>query len=253
MLPLLIAISLGEVGAALAAGYAIQERSLPARSRAPVALAPGPVSEEKVLIGRVVVDSVEARADPSLEAPIVATFEKTNPQGAPQVFLLLSHHPRDPAGAPGDWYEALLPVRPNGTTGYVPADALLVRSSPYRLVVDRHAYTLTLWDGPRPAEIFEVGIGQGATPTPVGLFYLVSLLEPPVEGSVYGKYAYGLSAYSEAISDEDWNGGAVIGLHGTNDPKSIGRASSNGCIRMRNRDIAKLAAVLPLGTPILIV
>ncbi|TMK96149.1 MAG: L,D-transpeptidase [Actinobacteria bacterium] len=42
----------------------------------------------------------------------------------------------------------------------------------------------------------------------------------------------------------------MIGLHGTNDPASIGNRQSHGCIRMYNWDIAKLVPILPLGTPV---
>ncbi|HEX2240693.1 MAG TPA: L,D-transpeptidase, partial [Actinomycetota bacterium] len=75
-------------------------------------------------------------------------------------------------------------------------------------------------------------------------------LKPPSDNSIYGKFAYGLSAYAEAA--DDWYGNGVIGLHGTNDPTSVGRPASHGCIRMRNEDITELARLLPLGTPILI-
>jgi lipoprotein-anchoring transpeptidase ErfK/SrfK len=43
-------------------------------------------------------------------------------------------------------------------------------------------------------------------------------------------------------------GGGIVGLHGTNDPTSIGRRVSHGCIRMRNADIRALVRILPLGT-----
>ena len=46
--------------------------------------------------------------------------------------------------------------------------------------------------------------------------------------------------------------GGVIGLHGTNDPSSIGNRESHGCIRLYNRDIEKLVPLLPLGTPVVI-
>ena len=65
---------------------------------------------------------------------------------------------------------------------------------------------------------------------------------------MYGTYAYGLSAFSDVLTD--WAGGGIIGLHGTNDPSSIGDRKSHGCIRMYNSDIEKLVPVLPLGTPI---
>jgi lipoprotein-anchoring transpeptidase ErfK/SrfK len=84
----------------------------------------------------------------------------------------------------------------------------------------------------------------------VGRFYVISLMKPPTHDSVYGVYAFGLSAYSDAITN--WRWGGVIGLHGTNDPASIGKRMSHGCIRMLNRDIERLAKILPLGTPITI-
>jgi lipoprotein-anchoring transpeptidase ErfK/SrfK len=45
-------------------------------------------------------------------------------------------------------------------------------------------------------------------------------------------------------------GTGVLGLHGTGDPSSLGTDVSNGCIRMSNSGITKLAQVLPIGTPV---
>jgi len=42
----------------------------------------------------------------------------------------------------------------------------------------------------------------------------------------------------------------VIGIHGTNDPGGLGRDVSHGGIRMSTAGITKLAAILPLGTPV---
>jgi lipoprotein-anchoring transpeptidase ErfK/SrfK len=197
------------------------------------------------LIGRVNQREVAARERPSRAAPVVGRFGKRNVHGAPQVFDLVEAV----RGPGGDlWYEALLPVRPNGTTGFVPSTSITLRRTPYRLRVDRARFTLELWKGCRLEERFRIGLGTGLTPTPVGRFYLVALLKPPAPDTIYGAYAYGLSAFSEHLPD--WEGGGVIGLHGTNNPSSIGRESSHGCIRMRNADIRRLVEVLPLGTPI---
>jgi lipoprotein-anchoring transpeptidase ErfK/SrfK len=68
---------------------------------------------------------------------------------------------------------------------------------------------------------------------------------------VYGEYAYGLSAFSDVL--KNWAGGGIIGIHGTNDPSSIGDRRSHGCIRMYNKDIRQLVPILPLGTPVDIV
>ncbi|CCF15163.1 putative L,D-transpeptidase YkuD domain protein [Brevibacillus laterosporus GI-9] len=42
------------------------------------------------------------------------------------------------------------------------------------------------------------------------------------------------------------------GIHGTNNPASIGKYVSHGCIRMYNRDVETLAKLVPIGTPVYI-
>lgn len=42
------------------------------------------------------------------------------------------------------------------------------------------------------------------------------------------------------------------GIHGTNNPSSIGHAVSHGCIRMHNKDVEKLASIVPIGTQVII-
>jgi lipoprotein-anchoring transpeptidase ErfK/SrfK len=46
--------------------------------------------------------------------------------------------------------------------------------------------------------------------------------------------------------------GDGYGLHGTDQPESIGQAVSHGCVRLRNEDIAYLYSVVPVGTPVYI-
>jgi hypothetical protein len=176
------------------------------------------------------------------------SFGKKNVLGAPQVFLL-GEEVFGPSGE--SWFRALLPIRPNGVTGYVPARALRVGRTPFRLLLELDRFRLSLFRGCRAVARFTVGIGTGRTPTPLGSFFLASLLKVPDPDTIYGTYAYGLSGYSEVL--KNWELGGIIGLHGTNDPSSVGRRESHGCIRMHNTDIEALVRVLPLGTPISIV
>jgi hypothetical protein len=199
------------------------------------------------LIGGVVVARVQARRAPGPSARVIDTFGRRNVQGSPQVFLIKGWV-RGTGGT--SWARALLPVRPNGTFGFIPARDLRVTYTPYRLFVNRKALTLTLWNRCRRVRTYPVGLGTKDTPTPLGSFYLASLLKPPTPNTVYGDYAYGLSGYSQVI--RNWRWGGLVGLHGTNDPSSVGRLVSHGCIRMRNRDIDQLVRILPLGTPITI-
>jgi hypothetical protein len=206
-----------------------------------------PACSKESVIGTLVGKRTVARTTPDSSARAVHTFARITPLGTRQVFLLQTQV----QGADGaTWFGALLPIRPNGTTGFIAGKDLEVRTTPYRLELDRKLFRLRLFHGCRLLKAYRVGIGTGKTPTPVGRFYLTSLFKLPDPGSMYGPYAYGLSGYSEVLTT--WKFGGIIGLHGTNDPASIGRRSSHGCIRLRNRDIRALVRILPLGTPIAI-
>lgn len=172
---------------------------------------------------------------------VLRTFDDPQPSGAPLVFLL--------AEDDGDWLKVHLPARPNGSTGWVRRRDVVLRGVTYRVDVLRGAHELRLYDREALVRTFPVAIGTGDTPTPGGTFYLKELLKPPDPNGDYGAYAYGLSGFSNVLTS--FNGGnGVIGIHGTNDPSSIGKDVSHGCIRMLNADVTYLAKRLPLGTPV---
>ena len=47
-------------------------------------------------------------------------------------------------------------------------------------------------------------------------------------------------------------GSTLYRIHGTNQPWSIGKAVSSGCIRMRNEDVTDLYARVPVGTKVIV-
>lgn len=168
-------------------------------------------------------------------------FANPNPSGAPLVLLIEERA--------GEWLRVQLPMRPNGTVGWVRAADVTIASLEYRLEVSTTDRTVTLFKGAEPAQTFQAAIGTGETPTPLGSFFLTELLAPTNPG--YGPFAYGISAFSDVLNS--FGGGpGQIGIHGTDDSDSIGQAASHGCIRLSNEDITYLAGILPLGTPITI-
>ncbi|MFU8839748.1 MAG: L,D-transpeptidase [Nitriliruptoraceae bacterium] len=210
--------------------------------------APAPEPEEPEepfsLVATATVPEVAAYATPDASTEPTHVLAHPNPVGAPRVFLVEQRT--------GDgWLEVLLPVRPNGTTGWIQeADVTLARN-PYRIAVDIEAFTLTVHRGNDLVVDTTIGYGTEDTPTPGGRYYLVELLEPPNPEGGYGPFAFGLSGFSEVLLS--YSGGeGVIGIHGTNDPDSIGIPSSDGCIRVHNDVITELASFLPLGTPVTI-
>jgi len=150
------------------------------------------------------------------------------------------------------WEEVYLPVRPNGSTGWVRDRAVTLALNPYRVQVSLGAHRVRVWNGRRLILDTPAGVGRSVLPTPRGTYFIVSLLEQPSPHGVYGPYAFGLSVYSNVL--QSFGGGpGEIGLHGTDYPAGLGTNVSHGCIRIGNGAITKLATILPLGTPVQIV
>ncbi len=87
---------------------------------------------------------------------------------------------------------------------------------------------------------YKVAVGKPSTPSPLGNWVIVQKALNP--GGPFGVRWMRLSV--------PWGG---YGIHGTNNPKSIGRAVSHGCIRMYNEDVIEVYNRTPIGTPVTIV
>jgi hypothetical protein len=148
------------------------------------------------------------------------------------------------------WARVRLPVLPNGTEGWVPRSALggytFVDT---HLIVRLHRRRMTLFRAGRAIFRAPVGIGAPGTPTPRGQFYIRDRLRG-YASAFYGPIAFGTSARSAVLTE--WPAGGFIGIHGTDAPHLIPGRPSHGCIRMRNRDLKRLARLLPVGTPVTI-
>ena len=151
----------------------------------------------------------------------------------------------------GAWLEVLLPVRPNGSRGWIRAADVRLTEHDYRIVIELAIHRLTVSKGAGTVLQAPIGVGEAQTPTPGGLYYTKELLRPPDPNTVSGPYAYGLSGFSNVLTSYA-GGDGVVGIHGTNDPSGLGRDVSAGCIRMPNSDIRRLVEEvgLPLGVPV---
>ncbi|EGG38310.1 ErfK/YbiS/YcfS/YnhG [Paenibacillus sp. HGF5] len=107
----------------------------------------------------------------------------------------------------------------------------------YRIIVDLSDFQLHLLDGNIVVRTFPVAIGKMATQSPPGNYTIVN--KQPNPGGPFGAYWLGLSK-------------PHYGIHGTNDPSSIGRSVSHGCIRMYNEDVVELASLVPIHTRVTI-
>jgi hypothetical protein len=171
-------------------------------------------------------------------------FSNPLPGGAPLIFLVAERRQH--------WLKVLLPLRPNGSTGWVRAGQVRLTQHDFHIVVALRAHTITVYRGATIIVREPVGVGKAQTPTPGGLYYTTKLIRPPDPDGPYGPYAYALSGLSNVL--RTFNGGEpFLGIHGTNNPAGLGRDVSHGCIRMSNPGITKLAKLLPLGVPVMVV
>ena len=127
-----------------------------------------------------------------------------------------------------------------------------------RIVIDQSQHQLTLQRFGHPDVTFPVAVGQPAYPTPDGHFTIISKVEnptwvpppdapwaqgavpiPPGPGNPLGTRWMGLSAPG-------------VGIHGTDDPASIGYSVSHGCIRMQIPDAERLFTMVSVGMSVYI-
>jgi lipoprotein-anchoring transpeptidase ErfK/SrfK len=145
-------------------------------------------------------------------------------------------------------YRVSIPIRPNGATGYIDKTNITLTRSPYYLRVSLSQHNVVVYKDGKEMLRETVAVGKKSTPTPVGVFYLSELAKVKNKGSEYGPWAFGVAAFSPKITRFK-GGSGQIGFHGTNKPKDLGKDVSHGCIRISNATIAKLAKILPQGTP----
>lgn len=151
------------------------------------------------------------------------------------------------------WTKVQLPVRPNGSTGWVRSSEISLTGHDFSITVDLTKHEIVVTNGDREVTRSPVGVGRADRPTPGGEYFITELLQPPEPDGIYGPYAYGLSGYSDVLMDFA-GGEGVIGIHGTNEPEAVGTDVSSGCIRLPNPEIIRLVerVGVPLGTPVTI-
>ena len=149
----------------------------------------------------------------------------------------------------GDWLRVQLPVRPNEATGWVKASDVKVRSVDTHIVVQVAERKLSAFRGSELLMEAPVGVGKDKSPTPTGTFYVDFSVKNPGPG--YGKHMLSVAGFSNVL--KNFGGGVgQIAIHGTTNLASVGAFSSNGCLRLTNEDVVRLASLVKAGTPVFI-
>jgi lipoprotein-anchoring transpeptidase ErfK/SrfK len=109
--------------------------------------------------------------------------------------------------------------------------------NPYSITISTSDHTLKLYKNGNLVKQYPVAVGKASTPTPKGSYKIINKELHP--GGAFGVRWLGLNIPK---------GG--YGIHGTNNPGSIGRSISHGCVRMYNNDVIELSNLVPIGTPV---
>jgi lipoprotein-anchoring transpeptidase ErfK/SrfK len=176
----------------------------------------------------------------------IERFGPRNVNGVPTVFAVLAKQVDRHCGV--SWYRVQLPLKPNGITGWIRPYAVRVVPLTARIVVDLSDRRVTLFNQGRRVLSATAAIGTSATPTPTGRYYVNQRLIPANSSGPFGPGAIGISAFSEVLTG--WTQGGPIAIHGTNRPELLGRAVSNGCIRIRNDLLVRIFRRAYAGTPV---
>jgi L,D-transpeptidase ErfK/SrfK len=111
------------------------------------------------------------------------------------------------------------------------------KTIPYRIQISLGGRRLTLLNNGRVVKTYPIAIGKMLTQTPIGEYVIVN--REPNPGGPFGVMWLSLSRRG-------------YGIHGTNNPSSIGKSVSLGCVRMYNKDVLELANTVPNGTRVVI-
>lgn len=148
------------------------------------------------------------------------------------------------------WFRIRVRVYPNGQLGWIRAGTVATSRIRKRILIDVSSRRLFLYKGNRMLLSTPAAVGKPGTPTPRGHFYITQRFVLTNTSGPYGARALGISAFSDVL--RSWRDGGPVGIHGTNEPFSIGRSVSHGCVRLPEHAMLELFSQVPLATPVII-
>lgn len=122
------------------------------------------------------------------------------------------------------------------------------------IIVNKQSNEVALINGNRVQTIVSAATGKTEDLTPEGLFTVTVKAENPYyrKKDIPGGNPENPLGTRWIGFDAENTDGRTFGIHGTNDPSSIGKKISQGCIRLQNEAVQSLYDYIPLGTKILV-
>jgi len=132
-----------------------------------------------------------------------------------------------------------------------PGQKLKIWTAPFSILVDKSQNILILKSNEEIIKTYIVSTGKDNS-TPTGTFKIINKLINPTwfqAGAVIPPDS------PQNILGSRWLGFNLkgYGIHGTNDPQSLGKQVTQGCIRLSNSDVEELYILIPEGTEVTIV
>ena len=203
--------------------------------------APRPAEPSGGLVVRIPRD-MAVRAEPKATAKIVGTM----PSGSKYYDISIAAWVEQ-VSPDGRWGRVEIPYVWPRRHGWIALRGLVRHTTNVQVRVDLSQRRITVSKSGRVLFGFPAATGAAASPTPIGEYFVTDRIA--FSGGYLGTFAFGISGIQPRLP-AGWSGGDQLAIHGTNDPSSIGRDVSNGCIRVPNAVTVQLEDLLPLGTPV---
>jgi lipoprotein-anchoring transpeptidase ErfK/SrfK len=123
------------------------------------------------------------------------------------------------------------------------------------LIVNKSKNEMAFISENKVQTVVSVGTGKTQELTPEGLFTITVKAKDPYyrKGNVQGGDPTNPLGARWIGFDAKGTDGRTYGIHGTNQPASVGKYVSKGCIRSQNEVITSLYPLIPLGTKVLVI
>jgi len=185
------------------------------------------------------------RAHPDPHARVVGTM----PSGSKYYDVAITAWIED-VSPDGRWGRVEIPYVWPRREGWIALRDLARRATAVEVRVDLSEHRITVTKSDRILFGMPAATGAPVSPTPPGEYFVTDRIA--FSGGYLGTFAFGISGIQPKLPP-GWSGGNQLAIHGTNDPSSIGRSASAGCLRVSERSLDRLKPLLQLGTPVIVV
>lgn len=206
--------------------------------------APRPAEPSGDLVVRISRD-LAVRAEPKAKATVVGTM----PSGSKYYDVSIAAWVEQ-VSPDGRWGRVEIPYVWPRRHGWIALRGLARHITNVQVQVDLSEHRITVTKFGRVLFGMPAATGAAASPTPVGEYFVTDRIA--FSGGYLGTFALGISGIQPRLP-AGWSGGNQLAIHGTNDPSSIGRSVSAGCLRVSERSLDRLKPLLQLGTPVIVV